>query len=520
MESFEQPAPLPVFRRSSNATVASVKISKKPFDTSGDILAASGEADDGGEDDDDDSDIVEIDVAARKEAAEHETEDEHEAEAADEEDVEEIPGPSIASMMSQKPFQPERHRSSRMYSRQSVLQPSRPSIRQSVRTSYFPTSPDSMSPLSGRSRSQDRLPQATAPSYFLPPTEDDDFDPLLSGPSSPRLSNPRILSLNLPLSFPTSPQSSNDPRVTWGGGVRESVGGSPEVKPLFVSPHPLSPIVIPERSFAPMDALLDAPIGSTDSPHPSPLFSRTTTPVLYGDADYESDSDSTSSVGSLNEVVTPKTPNPYRGTVRFDDSFTSKPMVPPRVLIHDDDGDDRVNLNLRKSIMMRSNSMSLGRFNSFGEFEEFGYGFEAPARGRPSRRFIRSIDHQAAREVFGPAAKNFGVHRPNNFLLQFMLCVAEKIMKGIKTYMYYIGNWKKGWVRGKGEKKAEEPREKGGEEERKTSLADVAAKAKESAVAPPPRAKTAPERFLAEMEEFRETVVGKLRKTLQRRGTM
>ncbi|KAK6349865.1 hypothetical protein TWF696_006127 [Orbilia brochopaga] len=536
MEAFEQPAPLPVFRRSSSAT-ASLRMPKQPFDASGDVLTTAGEAEEEEEEEEEDSDddIVEIDVETRIAAAEAETEAPVAAAAEEEEvvEIEDTPGPSLASIMSTKPFE-ERHRTSRMYSRQSVHQSLRqsvhqsvrqsvhPSVRQSVRQSVRPGSPNSMSPLSARSHSQDRFPPPAPQSYLLPPTEDDDFDPLLSGPSSPRISNPRIMSLNLPLSFPASPNTPVDPRVTWAGGITEPRGRSPEVKPLFVSPLPLSPIVIPERSFVPIDAYLDvdAPIGSTDSPHPSPLFSRTTTPVLYGSPDYESDSDSTSSVGSLNEIVTPKTPNPYRGTVRFDDNFPSKPMVPPRVLVHDGDDGDSMIFNLRKSIMMRSNSMPLGRHGIFGDYEDFGYGFEAPARDRPSRRFIRSIDHQAAREVFGPAAANFGIHRPNNFLLRFMLCVAEKIMRGFKTYMYYLGDWKKGWVRGKGGKAAAEPKEKSGEEERKTSLADVAAKAKANAVAPPPRAKTAPERFLAEMEEFKEMVAGRLRKTLQRRGTM
>ncbi|KAJ6264676.1 hypothetical protein Dda_0825 [Drechslerella dactyloides] len=524
MESFDHPAPLPVFRRSSSASAASSiipRVTKLPFDTSGDTLGAVAAAaepqEEEEEEDDEDLDIREI----------VETEDVDEDAA----EIEDTPGPSLASIMSQKPFE-EKPRASRMYSRQSVhqsvrqsvLQSVRQSVRQSIRQSMRPTSPGSMSPLSARSHSQDRFPQSTGPNYLLPPTEEDDFDPLLSGPSSPRLANQRIMSLNLPLSFPSSPNTSVDPRVTWAG-TEEARGRSPEVKPLFVSPHPLSPIVIPERSFVPIDAYLDAPLGPTDSPHPSPLFSRTTTPVLYMSPDYESDSDASSSVGSLNEIVTPKTPNPYRGTVRFDDNFPSKPSVPPRVLIHDNDDGDSMNLNLRKSIMMRSNSMSLGRFGSYGDYEEFGYGFEAPARDRPSRRFIRSIDHEAAREVFGPAATNFSIHRPTGFLLRFMLCVAERIMKGVKTYLYYWGNWKKGWVRGKGEKEKEQPKEKTPEqkaEDRKSSLALVAARAKESAVAPPPRAKTAPERFLAEMEEFKETIAARLRKTLQRprRGTM
>ncbi|KAF3316092.1 hypothetical protein TWF173_002867 [Orbilia oligospora] len=70
---------------------------------------------------------------------------------------------------------------------------------------------------------------------------------------------------------------------------------------------------------------------------------------------------------------------------------------------------------------------------------------------RSGRRFIRSMDHEAARGIFGKTI-NLKIHQPSGFLLKFMLRVADKLMKGAKIYVYYWGDWKKGKVRGKGGK--------------------------------------------------------------------
>ncbi|EWC45577.1 hypothetical protein DRE_05435 [Drechslerella stenobrocha 248] len=492
-ENFEHPAPLPVFRRLSSASAGTAQ----PFATSTDSsLAPAGEEDEEEEeeevdddDDDDESDVIEIAIGAQPEP-----------------EVEDVPAPSIAAMMSQiKDFD---DRPGRRTSRFPGRQPMRGG------------SPGSMSPFSGRSQSQgppSREPgpyQSMNPLYALSGTEDED-DSELSGLSSPRIT-PRIASLNLSTTVPSSSSAEN--RVTWAG-VREIRGRSAEIKPLFISRLPLSPIVIPERTFVPIDAYLEGDHIPNDSPHPSPLFSRTATPVLYLSADEEAeDGDDSDSAESLHEAITPKTPgtNPYRATVRIADGF-SKPTAPPRVLIRDNDPDS-MNLNLRKSIMMRANSMPLGRRGSFGDYEDFGYGFEPPARSRSSRRFIRSIDHEAAREVFARTA-DFTIHRPSNFLLRFMLSVADRIMKGVKTYMCYWGDWKKGWVKGQGEKAAEKERVKKREreEKEKDAKSGIFAAPRQP---PPVREKTGPAKLLSEMEDFRDMVAGKLRKTLQRRGTM
>ncbi|KAK6509281.1 hypothetical protein TWF481_004039 [Arthrobotrys musiformis] len=68
---------------------------------------------------------------------------------------------------------------------------------------------------------------------------------------------------------------------------------------------------------------------------------------------------------------------------------------------------------------------------------------------RTGRRFIRSMDYEAARGVFGRTV-NLKIHQPTGFLLNFMLRVADKLMKGAKIYAYYWGDWKKGKVKGKG----------------------------------------------------------------------
>ncbi|KAK6357305.1 hypothetical protein TWF718_001621 [Orbilia javanica] len=97
---------------------------------------------------------------------------------------------------------------------------------------------------------------------------------------------------------------------------------------------------------------------------------------------------------------------------------------------------------LNMSLIQRAHEMPMAKKLGPDDYEPLS---------RTGRRFIRSMDHEAARGIFGKTV-NLKIHQPSGFLLKFMLSVADKLMKGAKIYAYYWGDWKKGKVRGKGGK--------------------------------------------------------------------
>ncbi|KAK6363048.1 hypothetical protein TWF730_000495 [Orbilia blumenaviensis] len=95
---------------------------------------------------------------------------------------------------------------------------------------------------------------------------------------------------------------------------------------------------------------------------------------------------------------------------------------------------------LNMSLIPRANEMPVTKTPGSDGYEPLS---------RTGRRFIRSMDHEAVRGIFGKTV-NVKIHQPSGFLLKFMLRVADKLMKGAKIYVYYWGDWKKGKVKGKG----------------------------------------------------------------------
>ncbi|KAK6537960.1 hypothetical protein TWF694_010855 [Orbilia ellipsospora] len=157
------------------------------------------------------------------------------------------------------------------------------------------------------------------------------------------------------------------------------------------------------------------------SPIPSP---PTTPPLLHSTTDSDDD-----------EPVEVLTPESKRGNSFVTNGTPNPVQESPQVVIQNNDPD-----SLETDILPTSTDLPLSKPFLHEEHIQFT---------RQSRRFIRSTDHQAARGIFSKTI-NIAVHKPSNFLLRFMLRVADRILKGAKIYVYYWGDWRNGSVKGKG----------------------------------------------------------------------
>ncbi|KAF3906165.1 hypothetical protein ABW20_dc0100724 [Dactylellina cionopaga] len=286
------------------------------------------------------------------------------------------------------------------------------------------------------------------------PSADDDAESVHSGPPSPRFF-PRSEPINLPLSNNSSPTDPGAPfEVAPFPGDQIGRGRSPEPKILTQSPPPLIIATLPSPPPTATATVLEIPMlpppvttedsvtnieleikihekhtleaTQIESPPCSP---PATPPLCHSGSDSENDNDEPAEV---------EVPEFNKSTDNDNIRRSSDPGHSNQVVIQDNDPDS-LDMNMH---LIRAATMPAKATHWYDPL------------ARPSRRFIRSMDHQAARGIFGRTV-NLGVHNPSGFLVKFMLRVANKLIKGARIYVYYWGDWKKGKVRGKGGRVAE-----------------------------------------------------------------
>ncbi|EPS44626.1 hypothetical protein H072_1409 [Dactylellina haptotyla CBS 200.50] len=218
-------------------------------------------------------------------------------------------------------------------------------------------------------------------------------------------------------------------------------GRSPERKHLILSPpltasinNPLCPppVVVEDTTTSQLDLDIELVFDTAQhiTPHQSrPCTPPTTPPLSHYGTDSESD--------DLTEAGTPE--HSYLDIVHTNDTIikTDPTMEELGVVIQDNDPDS---LDMDICIIPRTSNMPIPK----GPDQADGIQY-SPS----SRRFIRSTDHQAARGIFGKAV-NVAVHEPSGFLLRFMLRVANKVIKSVKLYVHYWGAWRNNNVQYKG----------------------------------------------------------------------
>ncbi|KAF3926501.1 hypothetical protein AA313_de0208936 [Arthrobotrys entomopaga] len=252
--------------------------------------------------------------------------------------------------------------------------------------------------------------------------------------------------IDLPMSRGRSPERKESKQPCPSPPLPTSMAAAAPQHVFLPSPESLA--VTPEKSLdSPPIVMDDTPnlnlkIDTNKSesrhatPHQSPLQSPPTTPPLLHPA---GDSDEDEPVEALtpeskhhNHFITNDTPT----TITVAQNLVQES---PQVVIQNNDPD-----SLETDILLHptppDDHLPLSKSPLSEEHIQF--------TRHHSRRFIRSTDHQAARGIFSKTV-NIAVHKPSSFLLRFMLRVAGRIIKGAKIYVYFWGDWRNRSVDGK-----------------------------------------------------------------------